>query len=332
MFSIIIPLYNKAQYVRRTIESVLAQTYTDYECIIMDDGSTDGSAEVVQCTMQNAECRMQNAECTMQNAECTMGEKIRLLSQSNQGVAVARNNAVRAASGEYICFLDADDWWEPTFLEEMTHLIQVYPKAGLYATNYIYYKTGKTHVALDMPTGYIDYPKAYLQSTAMPVWTGAVAMPRRVFLEMGGFPQGVRLGEDFLLWARTAMHYPVAFLNRPLAYYNNDVPTCLRATRHLHAPEYHMTFLLDTIAPAKSISAEWKRLFDHLRVNSLLDYWLSPQYHDAAKAELGKVDWSQQPCSVIRTYRTPIFLLRANRRIRQIGSWCKQRLYKILYT
>ena len=183
-----------------------------------------------------------------------------------------------------------------------------------------------------MPTGYVDYPQAYLQSTAMPVWTGTVAMPRRVFLEMGGFPAGVRLGEDFLLWARTAMHYPVAFLNRPLAYYNNDVPTCLRATRHLHAPEYHMTFLLETIAPEASLSTEWKRLFDHLRVNSLLDYWLSPQYHDAAKAELGKVDWSQQPRSVIRTYRTPIFLLRAKRRIRQIGSWCKQRLYKILYT
>lgn len=318
MFSIIIPLYNKAQYVRRTIESVLAQTYTDYECIIMDDGSTDGSAEVVQCTMHNA--------------ECTMGEKIRLLSQPNQGVAMARNNAVREASGEYVCFLDADDWWKPTFLEEMAHLIQVYPKAGLYAANYIYYKTGKTHVALDMPTGYVDYSKAYLQSTAMPVWTGAVAMPRRVFEETGGFPAGVRLGEDFLLWARTAMHYPVAFLNRPLAYYNNDVPTCLRATRHLHAPEYHMTFLLETIAPEASLSTEWKRLFDHLRVNSLLDYWLSPQYHDAAKAELGKVDWAQQPRSVIRTYRTPIFLLRAKRRIRQIGSWCKQRLYKILYT
>lgn len=317
-FSIIIPLYNKAPYIRKALESVLVQTYANYECIVMDDGSTDGSAEVVQCTMHNA--------------ECTMGEKIRLLSQPNAGVAVARNNAVRAASGEYICFLDADDWWEPTFLEEMTHLIQVYPKAGLYATNYIYYKTGKTHVALDMPTGYIDYPKAYLQSTAMPVWTGAVAMPRRVFLEMGGFPAGVRLGEDFLLWARTAMHYPVAFLNRPLAYYNNEVPTSLRATRHLHAPEYHMTFLLETIAPEASLSTEWKRLFDHLRVNSLLDYWLSPQYHDAAKAELGKVDWAQQPRFVIRTYRTPVWLLRAKRRIRQIGSWCKQRLYKILYT
>ena len=316
MFSIIIPLYNKAQYVRRTIESVLAQTYTDYECIIMDDGSTDGSRATVEGWLAE------------NNSRC--GGRFRLLGQPNQGVAMARNNAVRAASEEYVCFLDADDWWEPTFLEEMALHIRNYPDAGLYATNYIYYKTGKTHIALNIPTGYIDYPQVYLTSGAMPVWTGAVAMPRHVFYESGGFPPGVRLGEDFLLWARTAMHYPIAFLNRPLAYYNNDVPTCLRATRHLYAPEYHMTFLLETIAPEASLSTEWKRLFDHLRVNSLLDYWLSPQYHDAAKAELGKVDWAQQPRSVIRTYRTPIFLLRAKRRIRQIGSWCKQRLLFVI--
>lgn len=315
MFSIIIPLYNKAQYVCRTIESVLAQTYTDYECIIMDDGSTDDSRATVEGWLAE------------NNPRC--GRRFRLLGQPNQGVAVARNNAVRAASGEYVCFLDADDWWEPTFLEEMAHLIQVYPKAGLYATNYIYYKTGKTHVALDMPTGYIDYPQVYLTSGAMPVWTGTVAMPRRVFLEMGGFPPGVRLGEDFLLWARTAMHYPVAFLNRPLAYYNNDVPAALRATRNLHAPEHNMLFLLDTIAKEDALSQDWKQLFDRLRVNGLLDYWMSPQYHDVAKKELAKVDWTQQPQSVIRTYRTPIWLLRVKRKIMQIGSRCKQWLRRV---
>ncbi len=313
-FSIIIPLYNKASYIRKALESVLAQTYANYECIVMDDGSTDGSAEVVQCTMHNA--------------ECTMGKKIRLLSQPNAGVAAARNNAVKEAKGEYLCFLDADDWGELTFLEEMARHIARCPDAGLYATNYVYYKPGKTYVALDMPTGYIDYPKAYLHSTAMPVWTGAVAMPRRVFEEIGGFPAGVRLGEDFLLWAKTAMRYPVAFLNKPLAYYNNDVPATLRATRNLHAPKHNMLFLLDTIAQDNALSQDWKRLFDRLRVNGLLDYWLSPRYHEAARKELQKVDWAQQPRSVIRTYRTPVWLLRAKRKIMQTGSWYKQRMVR----
>lgn len=309
-FSIIIPLYNKAQYVCKALESVLGQTYGEYECIVMDDGSTDGSAEVVQNIMRNA--------------QCTMGEKIRLLLQPNQGVAAARNNAAKEARGAYLCFLDADDWWEPTFLEDMARHIAKYPDAGLYAANYVYYKPGKTHVALDMPTGYIDYPKAYLQSTAMPVWTGAVAMPRRVFEEMGGFPIGVKLGEDFLLWAKTAMRYPVAFLNKPLAYYNNDVPATLRATRNLCAPEHNMLFLLDTIAQDDALPQDWKSLFDRLRVNGLLDYWMSPQYHDAAKKELAKVDWAQQPKSVTRTYRTPLWLLRVKRQVLKIGSYCKQ--------
>lgn len=309
-FSIIIPLYNKAQYVCKALESVLGQTYGEYECIVMDDGSTDGSAEVVQNIMRNA--------------QCTKGEKIRLLSQPNQGVAAARNNAAKEARGAYLCFLDADDWWEPTFLEEMARHIFQYPDAGLYAANYVYYKPGKTHVALDMPTGYIDYPKSYLQSTAMPVWTGAVAMPRRVFEEMGGFPIGVKLGEDFLLWAKTAMRYPVAFLNKPLAYYNNDVPATLRATRNLYRPQHNMLFLLDTIAKEDSLSADWKSLFDRLRVNGLLDYWMSPQYHDVAKKELAKVDWAQQPKSVTRTYRTPLWLLRVKRQVLKIGSYCKQ--------
>lgn len=309
-FSIIIPLYNKVRYVRKALESVLGQTYGEYECIVMDDGSTDGSAEVVQCIMRNA--------------QCVMGEKIRLLSQPNQGVAAARNNAAKEARGECLCFLDADDWWEPTFLEEMARHIALYPDAGLYAANYVYYKPGKTHVALNLPTGYVDYPQAYLQSTAMPVWTGAVAMPRRVFEEMGGFPIGVKLGEDFLLWAKTAMRYPVAFLNKPLAYYNNDVPATLRATRNLYAPEYNMLFLLDTIAKEDSLSQDWKCLFDRLRVNGLLDYWMSPQYHDVAKKELAKVDWAQQPKSVIRTYRTPLWLLRVKRQVLKIGSYCKQ--------
>lgn len=313
-FSIIIPLYNKVQYVCKALDSVLGQTYKEYECIIVDDGSTDESRGVVREWFDG------------NDLQC--GGRFRLLSQQNQGVAVARNNAAKEAKGAYLCFLDADDWWEPTFLEEMARHIARYPDAGLYATNYVYYKPGYTHIALHLPTGYINYPQAYLQSTAMPVWTGAVAMPRRVFEEMGGFPAGVRLGEDFQLWAKTAMRYPVTFLNKPLAYYNNDVPATLRATRNLHAPEHNMLFLLDTVAQEDTLLQDWKRLFDRLRVNGLLDYWLSEQYHDATEKELRKVDWTQQPKSVIRTYRTPPCLLRVKRRILQLGSWCKQRVVR----
>ncbi len=308
MFSIITPLYNKESYIARAVASVLAQTYTDWEWIIVDDGSTDHSLAEAQRCVEAA----------------TNRSRIRINSQPNVGVAAARNKAVEQATGEYLCFLDADDWWEPTFLEEMAQLIHNYPNAGLYATNYVYYKPRKTHTAVDLPTGYINYPQAYLHNVAMPVWTGAVAMPQRVFDEMGGFPAGVRLGEDFLLWAKTAMHYSVAFLNQPLAYYNNDVPAALRATRHLYAPEQTMFFLLDTIAPESTLSVEWKQLFDRLRVGGLLEYWLSPQYLDRAKAELAKVDWAQQPKAAAKPYHIPIPLLRSWRAALRLASHCKQ--------
>ena len=287
-FSVIIPLYNKAPYVRKALDSIVSQTFKDWECIIVDDGSTDGSAAICEEYLS-----------TLYSVPNTRIENIRLISQPNSGVAAARNNGVKQSNGQFLCFLDADDWWKPTFLEEMDRLIAEYPDAGLYASNYIYYKPGKTHVAISLPRGYMDYPKAYYEGDAMPVWTGATCMPRNVFDDMGGFPFGIKLGEDFLLWAKTAIHYPIAFSEKPLAYYNNDVPASLRATRNLHAPEYHMLFNLGSIereigqsAISNQQSVIWKQLLDKLRASGLMDYWLSNEYHNAAASELAKVDWS----------------------------------------
>ena len=321
-FSIIVPLYNKAPYVRNALDSIVSQTFKDWECVIIDDGSTDGSADIVReyvCTLQISDCKLQ------------------IISQKNSGVAAARNNGVAASHGEYVCFLDADDWWEPTFLEEMDKLITDYPDAGIYVSNYIYYKPGKTHVALSLPRGYMDYPKAYYEGSAMPVWTGATCMPRKVFDEMGGFPMGIKLGEDFLLWAKTALHYPVVCSEKPLAYYNNDVPASLRATRNLHAPQYHMLFNLGPLEDEimqyvvnDKQSAVWKHLLDKLRASGLMDYWLSGEYHDAAAVELAKVDWSMLPKRAQSRYEQPVWLLKLKKRILQTGSYVKQKWIHIV--
>lgn len=359
-FSVIIPLYNKAPYIRKALESVLAQTYIDYEVIVVDDGSTDGSFTIVK---QFIDERLKVKGEENSKAE-TNGYKLspinyKLIRQANSGVSAARNNGVAQAQGEYLAFLDADDWWEPTYLERMAQLIKDYPDAGLYACNYVYYKPGKTHVALNIPTGYINYPNTYYESNAMPVWTGATMIPRKVYDEMGGFPFGIKLGEDFLLWAKIALHYPVAFLNEPLAWYNNDIPATLRATRNLHDPHRHMLFQMElafgdgeilnqqhqqldsttiplatTQRAAGEISTpaheDWNRLIDKLRVGGLLEYWMSKKYHNLAAIELAKVDWNQQPNSVKRMYKTPIWLLKFKRLVMQVGSYCKQRIIKAI--
>ena len=353
--SVIIPLYNKAPYVKKALESVFAQTFKDWELIVVDDGSTDGSACIVQQFIDErlkvkGEETSRTVTSTYNLSPITYKLSVRLITQSNAGVSAARNSGVAASSGDYIAFLDADDWWEPTYLERMAQLIEDYPEAGLYACNYVYYKPGKTHVALNIPTGYINYPKAYYESSAMPVWTGAAMISRKVFDEMGGFLVGIKLGEDFLLWAKIALHYPVAFLNEPLAWYNNDVPATLRATRNLHAPEHHMLFRMkeiigdrlevignedsgaDTFASTPytlhhtPTNDDWRRLLDKLRINGLLDYWLDKRYHDQAAEELEKVDWSNQPESIKRIYKTPIWILKTKRLIMRVGSCVKQKL------
>lgn len=331
-FSVIVPLYNKAPYVRHALESVFAQTYKDFECIVVDDGSTDGSLDIVRAINDEM-----SRDKSLNEPHTLNDGRFKIFSQANSGVAAARNNGVAVSKGEYVCFLDADDWWESTFLEEMDRLIAEYPDAGIYASNYIYYKPGKTHVALSLPRGYLDYPKAYYEGSSMPVWTGATCMPRKVFDEMGGFPLGIKLGEDFLLWAKIALHYPVAFSEKPLAYYNNDVPASLRATRNLHAPEHHMLFHLDSLENEIEHSAisiqqsdSWKALLDKLRVSGLLDYWLSEEYHDAAAEELKKVDWDRLPRSAKAQYEKPLWLLKANRRLMQVGSAIKQKMIRKL--
>ena len=317
-FSVIMPLYNKGAYVEKAIRSVLEQTYPHYELIVVNDGSTDNSAVVAEKILKEV-------------------SHAHLINQANAGVSTARNNGVAQAKGDYVCFLDADDWWDGSFLHEMQQFIKDYPEAGIWGTNYWYVKKGKTHIAVPCETGYINYPKLYAETSAMPIWTGAVCIRKKIFLDKGGFPKWIKLGEDFLLWTKIALYNKVAFLNKAVAYYNNDIPASLRATRNLHAPEFHMLFKMQYLESvvenedsALKNKADWKQLLDKLRVNGLLEYWMSDEYHEIAEQELTKVDWSKQPAKVCKMYKTPICLLRAKQGFMRVGSFVKQSLIRLV--
>ena len=317
-FSVIMPLYNKAAYVEKAVRSVLEQTYPHYELIVVNDGSKDNSAIIAEELLKD-----------IPNAL--------LINQENAGVSVARNNGVTQAKGDYICFLDADDWWDVSFLQEMQQFIKDYPEAGIWGTNYWYVKKGKTHVTVPCETGYINYPKLYAETSVMPLTSISVCIKKDIFNELGGFPKGIKLGEDFLLWSKIALYHKVAFLNKAIAYYNNDIPASLRATRNLHAPEYHMLFKMQYLENAVENGnavienkADWKQLLDKLRVNGLLEYWMSDEYHDIAKQELTKVDWSKQPIKVCKMYNTSIWVLRAKQGFMRVGSFVKQSLIRLV--
>lgn len=316
-FSVIIPLYNKAPYVRKAIQSVLAQTFTDFELVVVDDGSKDDSAEIA-------------TEAIGSYPNC------RLIKQENAGVSMARNNGVAVSQGEYFCFLDADDWWEPSFLEEMSQLIADFPEAGIYGTNYTIVnetkrktRVAKIGVEEGFKRGYINYCQAYAKTMYMPLWTGAVCVPRKVFDEMHGFRQGVQLGEDFLLWIHVALQYKVVLLNKPLAYYNQDAEAANRGVGHLHKPNEHMLWNLADLEPVEQSNDDYKNLVDTLRVSALMPYYLSKEYRQAALSELNKVDWERQPEKTKREYKRPIGLLKLKYSLLKVGSTFKQMIIRL---
>lgn len=221
-FSVVIPLYNKGKEIARTINSVLAQTYTAFEIVVVDDGSTDSGPDIV-----------------MEFAD----ERIRLITQDNGGVSVARNRGISEASYDYISFLDADDEWKPDYLQTVKELIQKFPDAGAYATAYEIIDEDRE---LSFPrfkgipnAPWEGYLPSYFKSALgdPPVWTSAVTIPKYVFDIAGNFPEGVVIGQDKEVWERIAMKFPIAFTHKIGASYFLDASnrSCNR-NRAKHRP------------------------------------------------------------------------------------------------
>lgn len=306
-FSVIMPLYNKAPYVKKAIDSVISQTFRDFEIVVIDDGSSDGSLSEAKAALSETSLPYQ------------------VIHQENAGVSTARNNGVAVSEGDYLCFLDADDWWAPTFLERMDGLIHDYPGAGAYGTNYYYVKNGRQRVCVTTSeTGVVNYCKSYSERLQMPLWTGATCIHRAIYDEMGGFRPNLILGEDFDLWIKIALKHKVVFLNEPLAFYYQDSNPAWRLVGKLHDPSSHMLWNLEYLAEEERTNPDYKQLIDNLRTYDLLPYHLSRQYHSDAKRELDKVNWSRQPLRTRILYATPVPIIKCWMAVRKFGSVVKQ--------
>ena len=296
MFSVIIPLYNKAPYVAKAIERVLGQTYRDFEVIVIDDGSTDQSLEVAK-TFEN--------------------KSITIVSQPNSGVSTARNNGVKLAKYPYICLLDADDWWHPTFLEEMKRLITDFPDAGIYGSGYYIVKNGQERIApIGVPQGFergiIDYCEVYAKTLCMPLTSISVVIPKHIFDEEKGFKSQLKFGEDFDLWIRITLKHKVILVNKSLAYYNQDVDVNNRgvAVHKTYSPVNHFIFNLDYLYDNEKNNHRLKILLDKLRVYILLKYRMQRAFPKEYNAEIKKVDFSVQPLGVRLQYYLPVWFLK----------------------
>ncbi|MDM1331001.1 glycosyltransferase family 2 protein [Acinetobacter indicus] len=202
-FSIIIPLFNKENLVLNAINSIIKQDYKSWELIIVNDGSTDSSYEIVQ----NFLFKIDNSKFD-----------IKLIHQKNQGVSVARNHGVKEAKHQYICFLDADDEWYPDFLYNISSLINLHPNAIFYSLQHESCIDGKnvirnTSYYHDNYKGYVEnFFKSSLYGSL--VNSSKVCLKKKEFLEIGGFPVGYKSGEDLYVWMELALKGKLAFYNR----------------------------------------------------------------------------------------------------------------------
>jgi len=222
MITVIIPLYNKEASIATALRGVLAQTYQDFEVVVVDDGSTDGGAAVV---------------------EQFDDPRIRLVRQANAGVSAARNKGIAEARGEHVAFLDADDVWMPGFLEEIAALQREYSACRAQATNYIFNSNGvkSPTILRRLPfkgergvlTNYFEVASC----SHPPVWTSAVCIERALLQEIGGFPAGIKSGEDLLTWARVAVRTQWAYSMKPMAQYNIEQVFVRAKPKRLHDKE-----------------------------------------------------------------------------------------------
>lgn len=310
-FSIIIPLYNKAPYVEKAIQSVLTQTYEEFELIVIDDGSNDGSLEKIQ--------KFKSA-------------KVQIVSQENQGVSITRNNGVKLAKYDYIAFLDADDWWESTFLQEMKKVIEKYPNAGIYGSNYYKVKNhkfipAKIGVEDSFESGVINYFRVYSTTLWMPLTSISVVIPKEVFVYENGFNSSLKLGEDFDLWIRIAQKYPVVFLNKLLAYYNQDVDVSKRAVgEKFYKPDEHMLF---SDYSTFSNNNDFILLFQRLALYGLLPYYLNKKNTSEVNHILQSIDWKKHEKKYYLYYKiVPRVILNRYLSILKVGSKIKSFIRK----
>lgn len=198
MFSVVMPLWNKRPYVRAAVESVLAQSYGDFELIIVDDGSTDASLAAL---------------------DGIADPRIVILRQANRGCGPARNRGMAAARHAWIAFIDADDLWLPEHLAELDRIRARYPSAGLIGTAFGYRE----------PSGRDRFPRPrgadiglidYFDSAALdaPLCASSAAVSREARQALGDFAPAWS-GQDKEYWARIALERPVAVSRRATALY-----------------------------------------------------------------------------------------------------------------
>ncbi|MCF7954849.1 MAG: glycosyltransferase [Phycisphaerae bacterium] len=256
--SVVIPAYNVEQCISRTIESVLAQTHPADEIIVIDDGSTDNTVEVVR----------------------SFGDKVILIEQENAGASLARNNGIKAAKSQWIAFLDADDEWLEEKLELQIDLLKQNPNLDWITGNYYLYDTQTAQKtvaltqsnlsdisnALGQGNRFNDFFEAYMVRGHG--HTDTMLIKRELLIKAGMFDVDLPRINDYDMWLRVGyLKKPLGFVLEPTAIYHTNISTSIVSTyksenhfdvfisKHLKLSENHG--LSDKFTPCAKIMLKW---------------------------------------------------------------------------
>lgn len=206
--SVVIPLYNHSGSIQQCVDSVLDQSFRDFEIIVVDDGSTDGGGTLVS--------KMEDS-------------RVRVVTQENGGVSVARNRGIEEARATIVAFLDADDEWYSDYLESIVGLADKHLDCDVYATSYLTIDAEgneqeplKRRFASQESEFVFDNYFEAAGVSSPPLWTGTVAASKSALLQIGGFPEGIASGEDLLTWARLFAEFDIAYLPLAKGVYRRD--------------------------------------------------------------------------------------------------------------
>lgn len=260
-YSVVIPLYNKEECIEATVRSVLAQTVSEFEIVIVDDGSTDHSVKIINSIQDS---------------------RIRIIAQRNQGVSAARNTGIKNASGQYVCFLDADDLWENNFLETVDELIHKFPTAKVFCPSYrVSY--GKRIVNPKWRS--VDPEKDSLVNDFYEMATGAFwvthsscTVVEKEALERLNlwFPVQEKVYEDFLFWIQLGSKVDVAHGNRICATYFRITQNNARKS-HFQKLLYSKSYMdtLDELIVSPDTSVQQKNWLKQIRDRRMIPYVFS---------------------------------------------------------
>lgn len=301
MISVVIPLYNKEMSILMTIQSVISQSYMDFELLIIDDGSTDGGGAI---------------------AASYPDTRIRVINKENGGVCSARNRGIQEAKGDYIALLDADDQWDVRYLEEQMRLIRDFPKAAMWGINFAELEHGQLIRRLEtgLPNAYRGYVENYFQ---MPnrvsdlFCSSSVVIRRDVFDKVGLFDERIKYSEDIDMWYRIIANYPVAFYDRYMVHYLYDAEN--RAMNRERLLSYWLPYFVDKYkAPLfrhNKTFYRWVMRWAGVRIKDV--YFNAPKQHEDAKVAARKLDYTQLPFKYRFELLTPYWFGK------QIYKWLK---------